>query len=560
VSDFGGQFATVHETVHGISIPVYRDRFHSLRELFDFSVTRYAELTHLVFGTQRVTFADMAERVPLVAGGLSRRGVVRGARVAILAANHPAWAETLWATTQLGGVVVGLNGWWAPDELDFAIRDSEPEILIVDPRRLERIAHLLGGNSPVRHVLVIDGDGKEDGATEPYAALLEGPPDTAVHEVDEDDPAVMLYTSGTTGRSKGAIWTHRSMIAALQSHAHRLAVGRARRGRPESSQPSKSKRQVALLVSVPMFHTSGLHAGVVTAMATGAKAVILEGRFRPDEVLRLIQDEQVVAWAAVPTMVLRVVDDPELQKFDVSSLRSISYGGSPSSADLQERARTALGVAVRLGNSYGLTETTSAIMVNEGEEFAQRPDSVGRPNPLLEVRIVDEDDNEVPNGVRGEIAVKGAVVIPGYWRNPEATTTAIRDGWFHTGDIGERDDEGYVYIRDRAKDMIIRGGENVYCAEIEDRLEQHPAVIEAAIIGSPHPVLGEEVKAVVRVEDGAGVTSEELQAWAGERLAHFKVPSLVEFVREPLPRTPSGKVLKTVLRGEPATTAPAIDE
>jgi long-chain acyl-CoA synthetase len=288
--------------------------------------------------------------------------------------------------------------------------------------------------------------------------------------------------------------------------------------------------------------------------------VILEGRFRREEVLRLIQDEQVVFWAAVPTMVLPVVDHPDLQQFDVSSLRSISYGGSPSSADLQERARTALGVAVRLGHSYGLTETTSAIMVNEGEEFAQRPDSVGRRNPLVDVRIVDEDDNEVANGVRGEIVVKGALVTPGYWRNPEATAIAIRDGWFHTGDIGERDDEGYVYIRDRAKDMIIRGGENVYCAEIEDRLEQHPAVIEAAIIGSPHPVLGEEVKAVVRIQAGASLTSEELQAWAGEKLAHFKVPGLVEFVTEPLPRTPSGKVLKTVLRGELVMTAPSLDE
>jgi len=376
-----------------------------------------------------------------------------------------------------------------------------------------------------------------------------------VHEIAEDDPAVMLYTSGTTGRSKGAVWTHRSMIAALQSHANKLAMNRASApAKPAGSGPKGPRRQVALLVCVPMFHTSGLHAGVVTAMATGAKAVILEGRFRAEEVLRLIDEEKVVAWAAVPTMVLQVLDHPDLAKYDVSSLKSISYGGSPSSSGLQERANELLGVAVRVGNAYGLTETTSAIMTIDGADFAKRPDSVGRPNPLLEVRIVDENDNEVPTGHRGEITVKGAVVTPGYWRNPEASAISIRDGWFHTGDIGEQDDEGYVFIRDRAKDMIIRGGENVYCAEIEDRLEQHPAVAEAAIIGSPHPVLGEEVKAVVRTVDGANVTADELKAWAAERLAHFKVPTLVEFVADPLPRTPSGKVLKNVLRGEKPIT------
>ena len=301
------QLEVVEEQVRGVPMRVFKNRLRSLGELFDTRTERFADRPHLVFGDQRTTFAELADRVPAIAGGLARRGVGRGDRVAILGANHPAWAETLWATTRLGGILVGLNSWWAADELEFALRDAEPTVLVVDQRRLERISSLLGPDSTVRHVLVFDGTGAEAGATEPYTALLEGEPAPGPSEVDEDDPAVILYTSGTTGRSKGAIWTHRSMLAALQSNAALLARARARTpSRTEPAAPAAERRQIALLLSLPMFHTSGLQAGLVTAMVTGAKAVIFEGRFRPEEVLRLIETEKVVAWAAVPTMVSTV--------------------------------------------------------------------------------------------------------------------------------------------------------------------------------------------------------------------------------------------------------------
>jgi long-chain acyl-CoA synthetase len=385
--------------------------------------------------------------------------------------------------------------------------------------------------------------------------VIGGEPDTTVHPVEEDDVAVILYTSGTTGRSKGAMWTHRSMLAALQSNAHLLARTRAAEPPRENTdaQPKAAKGSgIGILVSVPLFHTSGLQASVVAAMASGAKAVLLDGRFRPEEVLRLIDEERISAWGAVPTMVLQVLDHPDVEKYDLSSLRSISYGGSPSSGDLQARARETLGVAARVGNAYGLTETTAAVITINGDEFAARPDSVGRPHPLVEVRIADDDGNALPPGQLGEIQIKAPMVMAGYWRNDEATKETIDDGWLRTGDIGEIDADGYVFIRDRKKDMIIRGGENVYCAEIEDRIEQHPAVLEAAVVGQPHPVLGEEVKAIVRLRQGESLAAKELQDWVAEALAHFKVPSVVAFTDEDLPRNATGKVLKNQLRDEAA--------
>jgi long-chain acyl-CoA synthetase len=524
---------------------VYRQRFRSLRDLFDSSVRRYGERDHVVYGNERITFAQLDDRVAALAAGLARRGVGRGDRVAILAANHPGWVEALWAATHLGAILVGLNGWWAADELAYALHDAEPRVLLVDRRRLERIAGIVG-SSPAEHVVVMDGDGSESGATETWASLVAEPSDRAVHPVDEDDVSVILYTSGTTGRSKGAMWTHRSMLAALQSNAHLLTL--ARGGAERASGPRPSASQIGILVSVPLFHTSGLQASVVGALASGAKAVLLEGRFRPEEVLRLIEQERITAWGAVPTMVLQVLDHPDVARYDLSSLRSISYGGSPSSSDLQARARETLGVDARVGNAYGLTETTAAVITINGDEFAARPDSVGRPHPLVEVRIADADGNALPAGQRGEIQVKAPMVMAGYWRNEAATAAALVDGWLRTGDIGEVDVDGYVYVRDRAKDMIIRGGENVYCAEIEDRLEQHPAVVEAAIVGSPHPVLGEEVKAILRLREGAEVDAATLQAWVADALAHFKVPTIVVFTTEPLPRNATGKILKSQLR------------
>jgi long-chain acyl-CoA synthetase len=253
----------------------------------------------------------------------------------------------------------------------------------------------------------------------------------------------------------------------------------------------------------------------------------------------------------VPTMVWRVVEHPDRHSFDLSSVQSVAYGGSPTSVEMQRRVRETFPNVASLGNAYGLTESSSVATLNSGEDMDLRPDSVGRPMPVVDIKVVDEIGDEVATGGTGEVWIRGPIVMPGYWNRPDATAETITsDGWLMTGDLGHVDADGFLYITDRAKDMIIRGGENVYCVEIENRLVEHPAVADAAVIGVPHPTLGEEVKAVIEVAEGHDLAADEVQRWVAETLADFKVPAYVELRHDKLPRNASGKLLKNVLRGE----------
>jgi long-chain acyl-CoA synthetase len=308
--------------------------------------------------------------------------------------------------------------------------------------------------------------------------------------------------------------------------------------------------QTASLLTSPMFHVSGCHSGMVVGLLAGIKLVIPVGKFEPEKAMQLIQDEKISVWATVPTMVWRVVEHPDRHNYDLSSIATVAYGGSPSAAELQRRVMETFGAVKTLGNAYGLPVSSSVATTIGGEDFLARPDSVGRPMPVVDVRVVRDDGTDAPTGQLGEVWIRGPIIMPGYWNKPEATAESITDGWLHTGDLGHVDDEGFLYITDRAKDMIIRGGENVYCVEIENRLVEHPAIAEAGVIGVPHQTLGEEVKAVVRLEPGESITEAEVREWVAATLANFKVPTYVDIVKEPLPRNPSGKLLKNVLRGE----------
>jgi long-chain acyl-CoA synthetase len=252
----------------------------------------------------------------------------------------------------------------------------------------------------------------------------------------------------------------------------------------------------------------------------------------------------------VPTMVWRVCDHPSRHDYDTSTVTGVAFGGSPSADELQRMVRETFPNVRSTSNAYGLTETSSVATVISGQDAIEKPTSVGPPVPVVELKIVGPDGEEAPQGGTGEVMIKGPIVVPGYWRKPEATAEAIEDGWLHTGDIGYLDEEGYLYITDRAKDMIIRGGENIYCVEIEQRLVEHPEIADAAVIGVPHPELGEEVKAVIELADGSSLSEAEVKSWVAEALANFKVPEYVEFTKEKLPRNASGKLLKNVLRGE----------
>jgi long-chain acyl-CoA synthetase len=522
----GGAFEVVTDTVDGVEMKVYKDRMGSLREVLQAASLRGDE-DFIVYGDRRISFEDFALTANGISGALTDLGVGHGDRVAVLSANNPEWCLTFWATVDLGAVLVGLNGWWKTDEIIYGIQDSGAKVLVADGRRFERIAEHRDDLPDLEHVFLVDGtDRGDDDRVRSFAELTDrSTPTFPETPIDESDPAVIFYTSGTTGRPKGAISTHRGMIANLQNTLFNTISSAM--ADPDSVAPgSESLRTTALLTS-PLFHVSGTHSGLVVGTLGGIKLVIPDGRFDPDAVLRLIEEEQVTIWATVPTMVWRVCEHPGRHDYDTSTVGAVAFGGSPSADELQRMIADTFPNVRSTSNAYGLTESSSVATVNSGA-----------------------DDQPLGPNQTGEVLIKGPIIMPGYWGKPEATAETGIEGWLHTGDVGHLDEDGYLFITDRAKDMIIRGGENIYCVEIEQRLVDHPAIADAAVIGVAHPELGEEVKAVVQVAPGQELDEDAVKAWVGEALAYFKVPEYVQLTTDKLPRNASGKLLKNVLRGE----------
>ena len=541
----GGPFEVVEEDVGGVRMKVYRERMRSLREVAALA-RGYGDREFLVHGDRRLTYAEALDTVDAVSAALRDRfGVRPGDRVAVLSANNPEWCLTFWATVNLGAVLVGLNGWWKADEVVYGLQDSGAVVLVADRDRFARVADRLGEAPALRAVFLVDGEPPAgDDRVHRFEELTAGPaPGPPTEPIGEDDPAVIFYTSGTTGRPKGAISTHRSMIANLQNTVFLTLVNGMLSGGDGGGLPTAS------LLTSPLFHVSGCHSGLVVGTLAGIKLVMPVGRFDPEKALRLIQDERITVWATVPTMVWRVCEHPASREYDTSTVTTVAFGGSPSADELQRKVRATFPNVRTTSNAYGLTESSSVATVISGQDALERPASVGRPLPVVDVRIAGPDGEPLPPGRTGEVLIRGPIVMPGYWGKPEATAATVRDGWLHTGDLGHLDGDGFLYITDRAKDMIIRGGENIYCVEIENRLVEHPKIADAAIIGVPHPELGEEVKAIVQVEPGAALTEDEVRDWVRATLADFKVPAHVELRDAPLPRNASGKLLKDVLRG-----------
>ncbi len=312
--------------------------------------------------------------------------------------------------------------------------------------------------------------------------------------------------------------------------------------------------QSAALLVVPLFHVTGCLSTMMLCYASGAKLVLMPpGRFDPDAAMATIEHEKVTSFGGVPTIMWRIVESPNFESYDLSTVQRVSYGGAPAAPELVQRIHERFPkVRKTLATAYGLTESASVATSNTGDDYGTHPDSVGRPAPTIEIEVVDPDGAPVPPGATGEIWLRGPTIMRrGYWNRPDATAEAITsDGWFRSGDIGRFDEDGFLYLVDRAKDMIIRGGENVYCVEVEQALFEHPDVVDAAVVGVPHKVLGEEVKAVVQLKPDSTVSAEDLRTYCSERLANFKVPEYVEMRDEPLPRNPAGKVLKNLLRGD----------
>jgi long-chain acyl-CoA synthetase len=545
----GGPFEIAVEPVHGRPTKNWKRRERSLREKIAHAAG-FGDAECMVQGDRRITYRQFVD----LAWGTARRlkedhGFRKGDRLAILAYNSPDWLITVFGATAIGGITVGLNGWWAAEEIEYGLTDSGSRFLVVDERLYPRVAGLLGRLPSVERVFYI-GDEPPPG-TIPLGDVLHPGGEVPADPIDEDDPFVILYTSGTTGRSKGCITTHRGTIAQVLGILFSALVTARLSG---TQALSGGGHPPASLLTSPLFHVAGVHSVVCTALTIGAKLVFTSGKFDPEQVMQLIERERVTVWGAVPTMLHRVVHSPAVAKYDLSSLRTITFGGAPTAPETIEKAREVLPVAPSMSNLYGLTETHGVATSNGGKDLLGRMTSAGRPLPVLDIRVLGEDGRALGNGQLGQIAIFGPTVTPGYWNRPEATAEAIRDGWLHTGDLGYRDEDGFYFIVDRAKDMILRGGENVYCVEIENCLAAHPAIDEAAIIGVPDPELGERVKAIVRVADGATLDVEGVRRHVAAHLAGFKVPEIVEFTQAPLPRNPAGKLLKNLLRGTGTAT------
>ena len=539
----GAPFEIEVVEIRGIPTKTWKHAAPTMRAVLARTL-QHGDATFIVYEDERTTFADLHAQAATFATRLvDDFGVTKGDRVAIAMRNFPEWPVAFWGAAAVGAIVVPLNAWWTGPELEYGLADSGTTVLVADGERMERLADHFG-NLPGLTTITVRGDGPLS-----WADVLGGVDPAAeapVVDLHPDDDATIFYTSGTTGKPKGALGTHRNFTTNLMSltFAGARSALRTRSARdagseePASARESEVPAQNASLLSVPFFHATGCHSVLQGATWAGNKLVLMH-KWNPERALELIERERVTNFGGVPSMVWQVLQSPDFEKRDTSSIQGIGYGGAPAPPELVRKIAE-LFPGKLPSNGYGLTETSSLSTSNSGIDYQRKPDSVGVPVAVVDVKVMDE----------GELWIKGPNVVRGYWNKPEATAAAFTDGWLHTGDVARIDDEGFVFIVDRAKDMIIRGGENVYCSEVEAALFEHDAVMDAAVVGIPHLVLGEEVGAVVQLKPGRVVPVDELQSHVRARLAGFKVPVQIWFRDDDLPRNPAGKVLKRDLRQE----------
>ena len=536
----GAPFALTRAEVGGQALTVFERTPPSLRALFDTARGRSGEL-FLVYEDERWTFGDVMAQVDALGAQLvSRFGVRRGDRVAIAMRNYPEWITAFAAITSVGGIAVCLNAWWTLDEMAYGLEDSGSKVLVADLERAERAAPAAARLGTAVVVVRSAGASLPAGAVRLEDVLVKGAALPQV-EIGLDDDATILYTSGTTGRPKGAVSTQRAVLSALMAFACRAFAARLM-APPAEPHPFPT----AFILTVPLFHVTGLVPVMLSCFASGTKLVMMY-KWSPERALELIERERVTHFVGVPTMTWDLLESPEFPKRDTSSLMNVGGGGAPAPPELVRRIDRGFRNGAP-GIGYGMTETNAYGPQNSGDDYVRKPRSAGRAVPILEMRVTDSDGRPLPVGEAGEIWFRGPNLIRGYWGKPEATAQTIVDGWLRSGDIGRIDAEGFVTVEDRAKDMVLRAGENVYCAEVEAAIYEHPCVYEAAVYGVPHPRLGEEVACSVLPKPGHALDAESLRAHLAPRIAAFKIPTRIEIREAVLPRNASGKILKRELR------------
>jgi acyl-CoA synthetase (AMP-forming)/AMP-acid ligase II len=493
----------------------------------------------VVAGDERLGFADLDRISEALAHGLAARGIAKGDRVAIAMRNCPAWIVCYMAILKAGGIATLLNGWWEPFEMEHAVELTEPKLIIADPPRVRRLAERCGRIETVSLPV-------EQPVEQAVASLMEGAdPSAELPEMSPEDDATILFTSGSTGESKGALSTHRAVTTGVYAYSTGLIVLKALL--EQDGRPPPTPRT---LLSVPLFHVTGEVPVMLNSFVVG-RCMVIMAKWDATEALRLIEKEKITYFVGVPTMSLELMNHPDRDKYDLSSLSDITAGGAPRPITHVERlkhefpkAQPALG--------YGLTESNATGCANFWSSYAAKPASTGRAQkPLVEVAILGPGDKHEPPGQPGEIGIRTAANIKCYWKNPQATAETISpDGYVRTGDVGYLDEDGYLFIVDRKKEIIIRGGENISAAEIEAECYACPAIAEVAVFGAPDDRLGEVPVAVIYVKDGEPITDAELRAFLDGKLARFKIPERIIISAEPLPRLGTGKIDRRALKAQ----------
>ena len=540
-------FAMETVTIRGVPTRVWKNALPNLAELARAGRT-HGDKTFLVYEDERVTFDGWFRAVAALAHHLRECGVGKGDRVALAMRNFPEWPVAFFAITAIGAICVPLNAWWTGVELAYGLSDPGVKLLICDAERLHRIAPHRSELPALERIVVSRWSGELSpdstrleaiiGAPNDYASLPESELPEA--SLDPDDDASIFYTSGTTGNPKGAINSHRNLLTNILSTGYNGARTYLRRGTAPPEPTPKT-----MLVVVPLFHLTACSAMLMGAVMAGHKLVFMH-KWDAGQALGLIERERVNITGGVPTIAWQLLEHPDRASYDLSSLESIGYGGAPSAPELVRKIAAEFGALP--GNGWGMTETTATVTGIAAEDYLAKPESCGPAVPVADLKIMDADgEHELPTGEVGELWARGPMVVRGYWNKPEASAATFIDGWVRTGDLARLDEDRFCYIVDRAKDMLIRGGENIYSSEVENALYDHPAVTDAAVIGIPHRTLGEEPAAVVHLAPGAEASEAELQDWVRGKIAAFKVPVRIVFLPETLPRNANGKILKKEL-------------
>ncbi len=551
----GSPFATHMTTIRGVPAKSYVAAPPHMRAIWE-TTAAHGDKDYLVYEDERYSYAEIHAQVRKLAAHLVANGVSPGSRVAIAMRNYPEWVVGYWAGVSVGAAVVGMNAWWTPPEMEYALNDSEPRVLIADDERLERLAQMPTQRSmhiiAVRTERAIPGDGVR------WSKVMEmsDPGSLPDVSIDPDDDATIFYTSGTTGFPKGAQLTNRGSVHnILNIAAMTTAVAMSEQkaiaaGDVPPPPPAPPALPAAFMAPTPLFHVTACNCILHPATLTGGKVVLMY-KWDPGRALELIEREKVTNFSGVPTMSREMLMHPDWNKRDTSSLAGLGGGGAALQPDLVHKIAGALKHG-QPSTGYGMTETHGIITANSSRWFVAKPESCGPAVPTLETKLVDEEGRDLPAGPNtvGVLCVRGSVTIKGYLNRAEATADTIKDGWLNTGDIARIDEDGFIYIVDRAKDMVIRGGENVYCSEVETAIYHHDAIAEACVFGIPEERLGEEVAAVLVLRPGAKLTEDELRQFLSSSLAKHKIPTKIWFRNEPIPRNANGKFLKRELKKE----------